>query len=803
MRCLNCNHDNSPGGRYCANCGAELIGPASLPAGQTMNHGQYRVVRQLGKGGMGAIYLAQNTQAFDRLCVIKQLIAYHEPGEEQKAQERFETEARTLAALKHPGIPDMYGYFTERGRNYIVMEYIEGQNLEQLMEGLAPQEGLAPEDVARYGVEICRVLEYLSEIKPEPVVHCDIKPANIIIDRNSRQAVLVDFGTAKARYRRALAQSPDSERPSVYGTVGYAPAELYRGQAAPKSDVFSLAATLYYLLTHDDPRDHPFKWLKMEQLPAEWRLLLERALAGQAEQRPDATQFRQQIEAYRAARNGTVQPLTFPGGNMATTLTGVLDLSLRHWDYARQILYDGSLDAWLRQTLHDPVAANRAREAVSEHADHPDSGLNAFVRGLNPRLPTAVLAMSSSTLNLGDISDGAEAVFKITLHNRGPGGAHGSLSCSVPWLRASQNQFALGPGKQQEITLHLLRDRLPARGQLSGTLLAKDSAGQSIEVPIHGRVKRRAPRQGTSRTAVVAATQSASASKKPGRKANVAWILLALLLAVAAATIMIAQLSGGVSETALERGLTAIEQGDWQRAVRTLGNLNPTDAQQVHRVAQALDAQMVAVAEGTLQMGSEESLAADQKPVHSVDVQSFWMDRFEVTNVQYQRFVDETQYAASSAWRGRRFTAGKALHPVVGVSWGDALAYAEWAGKRLPTEAEWEWAARGAEGRAYPWGEAEGAGQANTQESGLGEAAPVGASPGDATPLGIQDLAGNVREWTADRYGPYREPYIPPPDGEYLVARGSSFASYNDAATARQKVLGDTRADDLGFRCAR
>ncbi|MBM3189606.1 MAG: hypothetical protein FJZ90_12885, partial [Chloroflexi bacterium] len=355
MRCAKCLADNAPGARFCAQCGAELAGDVRLQPGQTMNGGQYAIVRQLGKGGMGAIYLAQNRQAFDRLCVIKEMIAYYEPGEELKAQERFEKEARILAALKHPGIPDMYGYFSERGHNYIVMEYIAGDNLEKLIEERA-QDRLSAENIVRYGVEICRVLEYLSGIQPQPVVHCDIKPANIIIDDNSQQAVLVDFGTATPRVR-LLAQGPDGKRPSVYGTVGYAAPELYSGEATPKSDVFSLAATMYHLLTLDDPRDQPFKWPAMEAIPHGLQLILRAALAHEPGARLDAEGFRRQLEAYRAGQAGTVRPLTYPEGNLATTLTGVLDLSLRYWDYTRQILYDGSLDAWLRQALHDPVAA--------------------------------------------------------------------------------------------------------------------------------------------------------------------------------------------------------------------------------------------------------------------------------------------------------------------------------------------------------------------------------------------------------------------------------------------------------------
>ena len=429
IRCPQCHTENADNAQYCAQCGAEMrpsrpasapvVGPVSgqaapprpssrdaLRVGQSVNGGLYRITRELGKGGMGAIYLAENTQAFGRQCVIKEMIAYYEPGEEAKAHARFEVEARTLAALKHPGIPDMYGFFSEGGSNYIVMEYIAGENLQQILDRRSGTGAALPEeDIVRYGIEICRVLEYLATVTPEPVVHCDIKPANIIIDGNSGQAVLVDFGTAKARYSKTAVR-PDGKRPSVYGTVGYAAPELYSGMAVPRSDVFALAATMYALLTGDDPQEHPFKWLRLGSVTPTLRAAIEAALASEAGSRSNAETFRKQLDDYRAALNGAVQPLTFPGGNSVTSLTGVLEMSVRHWDYARRILYDGSLDHWLRNTLHDPVAAERAAEARNEHADLPDAGLDAFVRGLSPRLSPPRIALAPAMGDLGKIAEG-------------------------------------------------------------------------------------------------------------------------------------------------------------------------------------------------------------------------------------------------------------------------------------------------------------------------------------------------------------------------------------------------------------
>jgi serine/threonine protein kinase len=309
VRCPACGHDNKPGARFCAYCGALLEAePATLQPGQFVDGGSYQILRPLGKGGMGAVYLAANTRAFDRPCVVKEVIEYYDPNdptERRKAMERFESEARMLASLKHPGIPDIYSYFSEGGRNYLVMEYIEGPNLAQgltrekdgqLVSGVP----LPVEDVVRYAIQMCEVLIYLEQRQP-PVMHNDIKPANIILDKNSGQAVLVDFGTAKTRYARQAMGQPGRQQSSVYGTVGYAAPELYEGKAEPRSDVYALAATCYHLLTDDDPRDHPFKFPKMDTLPESLRAILRAALQVKVEERLSAVEFKEQLLATTTA----------------------------------------------------------------------------------------------------------------------------------------------------------------------------------------------------------------------------------------------------------------------------------------------------------------------------------------------------------------------------------------------------------------------------------------------------------------------------------------------------------------------
>ena len=236
---------------------------------------------------------------------------------------------------------------------------------------------------------------------------------------------------------------------------------------------------------------------------------------------------------------------------------------------------------------------------------------------------------------------------------------------------------------------------------------------------------------------------------------------------------------------------------------------------------------MVRIPAGWFQMGTPEvagrlgfDLSTDELPQHRVFTRAFLIDRFEVTEKQYLTFlraIGSKKYPGYWKEMGRvdSFPDGYANYPVSDVDWFDAKAYCTWIGKRLPTEVEWERAARGSDGRQWPWGDQFDSARTNTVEARIGWKAPVGSRPGDVSPFGVYDMAGNVKEWTASSYSSYPgNPYRRVADGApFKILRGGSYlteAQFSRTAfrVAVLPTMGPREEDGwhsdytYGFRCA-
>jgi formylglycine-generating enzyme required for sulfatase activity len=335
-----------------------------------------------------------------------------------------------------------------------------------------------------------------------------------------------------------------------------------------------------------------------------------------------------------------------------------------------------------------------------------------------------------------------------------------------------------------------------------------------------------------------------------------------LILALIASTIACGISTKASSATSVPQGSkpTQAAQSPQPSPTQPLPSMIPTEPLPTPTPTQGIGSTKISSSDGMIQvfvpagqfiMGSDAYDAYLSAPVW---LDAFWMDQTEVTNAMFAKFISATNYRTDAETRGYGYVfqissdddakisgatwqhphgpgsglTGLEQYPVVQVSWNDATAYCEWAGRRLPTEAEWEKAARGTDGRLYPWGNQAPAGNlANlrdkqldptyTVDDGYPGLAPAGSYPDGISPYGALDMIGNVMEWVADWYSdPYPQSdqtgtiYNPqgPSTGESRVMRGGNWHTNNDndgeyrLASHRNKNLPDISSDEAGFRCA-
>jgi serine/threonine-protein kinase len=224
--------------------------PKALAGGKVLN-GRYEIVRRIGGGGMGAVYLAKDRNLGEAPRAVKEMIESHiDDSQHEKAIADFKRESLLLTELEHPSIPTVYDYFYDDAseRFYLVMKFIPGNDLSSRLRN-APGGRIDELTVTEWGIQVADVLHYL-HTRPQSIIYRDLKPANLMIDSNSNRIMLIDFGIARWVNKK-------EKGVTAVGTMGYAPPELFSGQADPRVDIYSLGATMFHLLTGSDPQDNP------------------------------------------------------------------------------------------------------------------------------------------------------------------------------------------------------------------------------------------------------------------------------------------------------------------------------------------------------------------------------------------------------------------------------------------------------------------------------------------------------------------------------------------------------------------
>src|SRR5258706_5427139 len=224
--------------------------PKALAGGKVLN-ARYEIVRRIGGGGMGAVYLAKDRNLGEAARAVKEMNESHiDDTQHEKAIADFKRESLLLTELEHPSIPTVYDYFYDDAseRFYLVMKFIPGNDLSSRLRN-APGGRIDELTMTEWGIQVADVLHYLHTV-PQATIYRDLKPANLMIDSNSNRIMLIDFGIARWVNKK-------EKGVTAVGTMGYAPPELFSGQADPRVDIYSLGATMFHLLTGSDPQDNP------------------------------------------------------------------------------------------------------------------------------------------------------------------------------------------------------------------------------------------------------------------------------------------------------------------------------------------------------------------------------------------------------------------------------------------------------------------------------------------------------------------------------------------------------------------
>lgn len=272
----------------------------------------------MGVGGMGAVYRARdlNFAKMVRLVAVKEMINQaRDPSIQKVIVQNFEREANILATLNHPAIPKIFDYFTQGERSYLVMEFINGKDLEVWVDESV--DFLSEEAIIKWAIELCDVLSYLHQHEPEPIIFRDMKPSNVMLDQYG-QLTLVDFGIAKP--------FQTGQRGTQVGTEGYSPPEQYRGDATPLADIYALGATLHHLITRRDPRlEAPFSFSERPvrklnpQISMELEAVINTALQYNPEDRFSSAEAMKEALINVAKKTGMLAKMTFTSNISGST----------------------------------------------------------------------------------------------------------------------------------------------------------------------------------------------------------------------------------------------------------------------------------------------------------------------------------------------------------------------------------------------------------------------------------------------------------------------------------------------------
>jgi formylglycine-generating enzyme required for sulfatase activity len=770
-------------------------GDATTPSllGEPILDARYQLERRLGQGGMGVVFQARHI--FLKTSHAIKVILPDLVGNDPMLVTRFRQEALAAAAIRHPNIIAVTDFGVVRGTMpFLVMEFVSGKSLHDMLA----EEGVMP---PRKALEIIgAVAAGVGAAHKQNIVHRDLKPLNIMIQNGMTIAEglkILDFGLAKIKSGELLGSFVQAKTSGLMGSPFYmAPEQWSDEEPDARADIYSLGIILYQMLCGDVP----FKGSSIPSIMKKHLTLPVPSFQSSGINAPPALEaaVRHALEKEAESRTPTVEAFLAEISHALDNSNAPVVTAARD---------TGAID--LNRTVAGSFAATGATPPAEETgfgASFDSMAGTVSAASLDTDVAAQVASVNEQMKRDQETRDrvareelAREAEYKRKVleeadKRRQEEERVKNEQLEKERLQREQIERVARQAKELEERLERLATSMPPK---AAGVLDPEATQVHHDVAAGVAVDKSYPRARTqlmesSRPAVVVEVPQPRPKSSAGKS----------LVAIAAVVIVVV-LAGGVG------GYIYLKPKD---VVNPGGNGTPTPTPTPIR------AESIEIPGGTFQMGRNDG-APGESPSHEVKVQSFMMDKTEVTKAEYGEFVLETNYPPPADWGGPKPPYGQELWPVINVSWQDANKFAEWRSKRdkvsyrLPTEEEWEYAARnGDRNDLYPWGsEWKDQREQRAVLLGAGTPAPVGSHPLGNNRWGIQDLVGNVWEWTSSKVSVYpgNPATVPPAAKDWMTIRGGGFVSNPTdkenpvSSCMRSFMTPDNRNNQLGFRLVR
>jgi eukaryotic-like serine/threonine-protein kinase len=819
-------------------------GDATTPSitGEPLLDGRYQLERRLGQGGMGVVFQARHI--FLKTAHAIKIILPDLVGNDPMLITRFRQEAMAAAAIHHQNIIAVTDFGVVRGTMpFLVMEFVKGRSLHDL---LAEERVLSPQRALEIMSPVCAGM---SAAHRQNIVHRDLKPLNIMMQEEmaiSEGLKILDFGLAKIKSGELLGSFVQAKTSGLMGSPFYmAPEQWSDEEPDARADIYSLGVILYQMLGGDVPfkgasipsimKKHltldppPFKSLGVD-VPPIIEEVVRHALEKDAEKRP-------------ATVLTFIEELRVAVASVSGAGTGTEILRSRNTSDLQTMISMPHISV--------PPQTQQIGTAVHVSTDPPQS--RVFINNIS-----VGVSDNAGELMVPDIPGG---VHRVRVIHEGYADWEQQIDCNGGVCRVHAHLHSLMARSQMQLSSD---SQAGATGSSSGTPLdatalpQQDDKSEETVVRSAGEYSSQAEqeRKGFATTPIIAhaphATQSdyARAGASPDApnpsktqaqfRAGSTQLMDEGGAAVAGQPSIVPQVQPRPDTSPLigeQRkksslpkvliasllGLLLVGGGlgvyflvlrKPQPLVQVNANTGekPSNPQQ-----QLVKAEMVDIPGGTFQMGRNIG-PVEEMPAHAVKVDPFSLDKTEVTNAEYAEFVRETKHAPPVNWNGDKPSPELEPIPVTNVSLEDAQAFAQWRSKRdgltyrLPTEEEWEYAARnGDQNNLYPWGNLWVSDRAVMSDVKVNSPQAVGSYPEGKNRWGCFDMIGNVWEWTSSKVSLYpgnKEAELKREEQNWIIIRGGSYASDTRGvkaitATSRKWVETSTKNSLIGFRLIR